>query len=124
MPLARMAVRINPPARRLARTLIRLPIADNDTVQRTVESAKAGTARGFPETGFEQVPVQPELIADIQRPPFYTRGVEKGRCFGIRGLQAGEERLMIELVMPHDILQVGQHELLMIARAGIGAGSR
>ena len=40
-------------------------ITDDDTVQRTVESAKAGTACGFPESSFEQVPVQPELIADV-----------------------------------------------------------
>ena len=64
MSVARRAVRISPPARRLPCTVDRLAhVADEDAVQPAVEPAEAGLARGLPEGRFEQVPVQPELIA-------------------------------------------------------------
>src|SRR4051794_6737773 len=93
-------------------------IADDDTVQRTVEPAKAGTVRGFAERRLEQVPVQPELIAQVKCPPFYTGGLEKCRRLGVHELQASEDWLMIKLVAAHDILQTGQHELLLGACTG------
>ena len=70
-------------------------IADEDAVQRAVESAEAGTARGLPECGFEQVSVQPDLIAGVQDAASRTAGMDERFRFGVRGFQPGEERLAL-----------------------------
>ena len=61
-------------------------VADEDAVQRAVESAEAGTARGLPECGFEQVSVQPGLIAGLQYAAYRTAGLEQRFASGSAGL--------------------------------------
>jgi hypothetical protein len=70
-------------------------IADEDAVQRAVESAEAGMARGLPECGFEQVSVQPGLIAGLQYAASRTAGMDERFRLGFHEFQPGEERLAL-----------------------------
>ncbi len=70
-------------------------IADEDAVQRAVESAEARMARGLPECGFEQVSVQPGLIAGVQYAASRTAGMDERFRLGVLGFQPGEERLAL-----------------------------
>ena len=52
-------------------------------------------ARGLPECGFEQVSVQPDLIASLQYAASGTAGMEERFRVGVLGFQPGEERLAL-----------------------------
>ena len=93
-------------------------VADEDAVQSAVESAEASMARGLPECGFDQVSVQPELIAGVQNSAARTADMEERFRVGLHGLQTGEKRLALKLVMAQDIPQAGRQSLLTIALVG------
>ena len=99
-------------------------IADEDAVQRAVESAEAGIARGLPECGFEQVSVQPGLIAGVQYAAYRTAGLEQRCRIGIRGLQPGEERLAVKRVLAQNLTENGQHGFLTLAVSDVWPGRR
>ena len=96
MSVARRAVRISPPARRFPRTSICFPTSLTRMPSSPLfESAEAGMARGLAECGFDQVTVQPDLIASLQCPAAKTAGMEERFRVGVHGLQPGEERLAV-----------------------------
>ena len=70
-------------------------IADEDAVQRAVEPAEAGMARGLSECGFEQVPVQPDLIPSLQYAASGTAGMEERFCVRVHGQELCKERLAL-----------------------------
>jgi len=74
-------------------------VADQDAVERAMESAEAGTAGRLPECGFEQVAVQPELIALVQNSVAEKAGLEQCFGIGIGGLEGREERLALKVVV-------------------------
>ena len=65
-------------------------VADEDAVQRAVESAEARIASGLPECRFEQVSIQPGLIAGLQYAASRTAGMHKHFRLGVLGFEPGE----------------------------------
>ena len=75
-------------------------------------------AHGLPECCFEQVSVQPELITGIQNPPAGTAGTKERFRVGVQGLQTGEERLAVKVIMAQKVPQDGHHNCVTVAIAG------
>ena len=81
-------------------------------------------ARGLPECGFEQVSVQPGLIAGLQYAAYRTAGLEERCRLRLSGPQPGEERLAVQRVLAQNLTENGQHGFLTLAVAGVWPGRR
>ena len=87
MSVARMAVRISPPARRLPCTSIRFPTSLTRTPSSPLLSLrKQAWPVACRNCGFDQVSVQPELIAGVQNLAARTADVEERFRVGLHGL--------------------------------------
>ena len=75
-------------------------------------------ARGLPECGFEQVSVQPGLIAGLQYAAYRTAGLEERCRLRISGPQPGEEWLAVQRVLAQNLTENGQHGFLTLAVSG------
>ena len=75
-------------------------------------------SQGLPESGFEQVAVQPELIDGVQNAAALTAGMEEGFRVGVHGLQTGKKWLALKLVMVQEIPQAGHQEFFTVDAVG------